>query len=583
MGNYIKPLSAGVALIASDSTWIEGKAIQQLQTTAELDGMRRVVGLPDLHPGRGYPVGAAFFSVGRFYPALVGNDIGCGMALWETGLAPGKLSADKLEKRLGNLDLPLDETWNDCIEALELPAREHWRALGTIGGGNHFAELQQVETVFDQAALHALGLDADRLQLLVHSGSRGLGQAILQEHVSLHGHAGLLDGSLEASAYLARHADALRFAEGNRQLIARRILERLRCDGLELLDVNHNLVAPAQVDGVDGWLHRKGATPADQGVLVIPGSRGDYSYLVEPVPSAQSLFSLAHGAGRKWQRGECRERLAARFSVDQLGRTRLGSRVICGDRQLIYEEAPEAYKGIDSVVGALLEAGLLRLVARLKPVLTYKTRGGVLPMILLQLSAAQGPAECCLAVAKAFERLCLEAAQAGVEVEVLEEVAGERPRTWRSLLLGLRGIAAEALAEHWCGGIQWICTSPYRARHARKNWFIGAERFAAPPASLEGEIRFETLRSSGPGGQHVNTTDSAVRATHLASGISVRVQSQRSQHANKRLAILLIARRLADQASSAADALRAERRQAHGRISRGAARRVFRGERFEPA
>uniref|UniRef100_UPI00106D10E9 RNA ligase RtcB family protein n=1 Tax=Pseudomonas aeruginosa TaxID=287 RepID=UPI00106D10E9 len=164
-------------------------------------------------------------------------------------------------------------------------------------------------------------------------------------------------------------------AAGNRQLIARRILERLRCDGLELLDINHNLVAPAQVDGVDGWLHRKGATPADQGVLVIPGSRGDYSYLVEPVPSAQSLFSLAHGAGRKWQRGECRERLAARFSVDQLGRTRLGSRVICGDRQLIYEEAPEAYKGIDSVVGALLEAGLLRLVARLKPVLTYKTRG----------------------------------------------------------------------------------------------------------------------------------------------------------------------------------------------------------------
>ncbi len=133
-------------------------------------------------------------------------------------------------------------------------------------------------------------------------------------------------------------------------------------------------------------------------------------------------------------------------------------------------------------------------------------------MILLQLSAAQGPAECCLAVAKAFERLCLEAAQAGVEVEVIEEVAGERPRTWRSLLLGRRGTAAEALAERWCGGIQWICPSPYRARHARKNWFIGAERFAAPPASLEGEIRFETLRSSGPGGQHVNTTDSAVRA-----------------------------------------------------------------------
>ncbi len=237
---------------------------------------------------------------------------------------PGKLSADKLEKRLGNLDLPLDETWSDCIEALDLPAREHWRALGTIGGGNHFAELQQVETVFDQAALHALGLDAGRLQLLVHSGSRGLGQAILQEQVSLHGHAGLLDGSLEASAYLARHADALRFAEGNRQLIARRILERLRCDGLELLDINHNLVAPAQVDGVDGWLHRKGATPADQGVLVIPGSRGDYSYLVEPVPSAQSLFSwptapVANGSAASvrsvWRRASASTSWAARALV----------------------------------------------------------------------------------------------------------------------------------------------------------------------------------------------------------------------------------------------------------------------------
>ncbi|MGA4816755.1 RNA ligase RtcB family protein [Pseudomonas aeruginosa] len=355
MGNYIKPLSAGVALIASDSTWIEGKAIQQLQTTAELDGMCRVVGLPDLHPGRGYPVGAAFFSVGRFYPALVSNDIGCGMALWETGLAPGKLSADKLEKRLGNLDLPLDETWSDCIEALDLPAREHWRALGTIGGGNHFAELQQVETVFDQAALHALGLDAGRLQLLVHSGSARsrpgdparTGQPAWPRRPCS-------TAAWKLPPTLARHADALRFAERNRQLIARRILERLRCDGLELLDINHNLVAPAQVDGVDGWLHRRAPPRPTQGVLVIPRLARRVQLPGGACADARrALFSLAHGAGRKWQRGECRERLAARFSVDQLGRTRLGSRVICGDRQLIYEEAPEACKGIDSVVGAV--------------------------------------------------------------------------------------------------------------------------------------------------------------------------------------------------------------------------------------
>ncbi|WP_437228566.1 RtcB family protein, partial [Salmonella sp. LSP 272/98] len=80
MGNYIRPLSDVVFSIASDNLWIEDSAIQQLYTTAKLTGMKRVIGMPDLHPGRGYPIGAAFFSRGRFYPALVGNDIGCGMA-----------------------------------------------------------------------------------------------------------------------------------------------------------------------------------------------------------------------------------------------------------------------------------------------------------------------------------------------------------------------------------------------------------------------------------------------------------------------------------------------------------------------
>ena len=115
---------------------------------------------------------------------------------------------------------------------------------------------------------------------------------------------------------------------------------------------------------------------------------------------------------------------------------------------------------------------------------------------------------------------------------------------------------------------------------ARKNWFFGGARFAAPPAHLESQIRFETLRSSGPGGQHVNTTDSAVRATHVASGISVKVQSERSQHANKRLALLLIARRLVEQAEQAKEGLRAERRLFHHQVQRGNPRRTFRGVGF---
>ncbi len=104
MGNYMHFVAPGVSYIASDATWIESNAIQQLITTAQLPGMTAVAGMPDLHPGRGYPVGAAFFSEGRFYPALVGNDIGCGMALYQTELKISKLNADKAEKQLRSTD-----------------------------------------------------------------------------------------------------------------------------------------------------------------------------------------------------------------------------------------------------------------------------------------------------------------------------------------------------------------------------------------------------------------------------------------------------------------------------------------------
>ncbi|MCP1624892.1 peptide chain release factor H [Pseudomonas nitroreducens] len=202
-------------------------------------------------------------------------------------------------------------------------------------------------------------------------------------------------------------------------------------------------------------------------------------------------------------------------------------------------------------------------------------------MILLQLSAAQGPDECALAVAKALQRLLREAEAHGTEVRVIEEEAGPRRGTLLSVLLALDGGSATTLAEDWSGTLQWVCASPYRPNHRRKNWYFGGARFSAPPASLEGEVHFETLRSSGPGGQHVNTTDSAVRATHVASGLSVKVQSERSQHANKRLALLLIARKLEERAEQASSELRAERRLVHHHLERGNPHRVFRGEGFE--
>jgi release factor H-coupled RctB family protein len=378
MGNFVQTLSERACVVASDSTWMEDAATAQLITTSQLEGMQRVAGMPDLHPGRGYPVGAAFFSVKRFYPALVGNDIGCGMALWQTDLKARSIKLDKLEKRVGNIDGPMDDdvARAEAMATWGVLPGDHDASLGTIGGGNHFAEFQQVDTVFDAAALQALGINVRCLQLLVHTGSRGLGERVLRAHVDAFGHHGLEAGTAAASDYLAQHDAALRYAQCNRALVAQRLLGHVRAQGQQVLDVNHNFVARADIHGQSGWLHRKGATPSDAGPVLIPGSRGDFSYLVRPTRLCHdTLLSLAHGAGRKWIRSACKDRLFKLMTPTQMGRTALGSRVICNDRQLIYEEAPQAYKSIASVVQALEGAGLIEVLARTRPVLTYKTRG----------------------------------------------------------------------------------------------------------------------------------------------------------------------------------------------------------------
>lgn len=368
-------ISENIILIADSDTWIEGNAIQQLETTARLPHMNRVAGMPDLHAGRGYPVGAAFFSSGHFYPALIGNDIGCGMTLWQTDLPAHKAKPAKLAKQLGSIDSPLGENWQERINEI-LPQHPFQVALGTIGGGNHFAELQTVDTVYHPERLPE-NFQPSCLQLLFHSGSRGLGQQILRRHIDEHGHQGLPENSHEAAAYLAEHNGALAFARANRRLIAERMLSRWNTAGQPLLDVHHNFLQHTAINGETGWLHRKGATPSDCGLVLIPGSRGDYSYLVEPAADcAIALNSLAHGAGRKWQRSECKGRLSHKYRAESLRRTGFGSIVVCADKALIYEEAPQAYKNIDSIIAAMQHAGLIEPIARLKPVLTYKTSGG---------------------------------------------------------------------------------------------------------------------------------------------------------------------------------------------------------------
>ncbi len=129
--------------------------------------------------------------------------------------------------------------------------------------------------------------------------------------------------------------------------------------------------------------------------------------------------------------------------------------------------------------------------------------------------------------------------------------------------------------------ILWVCESPYRKQHKRKNWFLSGAELVPPDATTGiGEIRYEATRASGPGGQHVNKTDSAIRATHVATGLSVKVQSQRSQHANKKLAAQLLAVKLAGLAQAAEDNVRAERHMQHREAERGNAQRVFVGLAF---
>ena len=379
MDNCVQTITKSVCLIASKNTWIEDLAIQQLTKTSQLNGMLRVAGMPDLHPGRGYPIGASFFSKDKIYPALVGNDIGCGMSFWQTSLAASKVNLDKMVKKLADIETALDKSWLDEIaigkanKSITNHPFDH--SLGTIGGGNHFAEFQAIDEVYQQDSFNELGLDKKHLMLLVHSGSRGLGQSILLDHVAIHNHDGLETIDNGFSDYIAKHDEAVRWAELNRSLIAKRFIKAVKASGECILDVNHNLVSAKKIDGIEGWLHRKGATPSDNGYVVIPGSRGDYSYLVKPIASSKSLFSLAHGAGRKWKRGECKGRLDKKFKREDLYRTSFGSRVICGNKELLYDEAPQAYKKCETVIADMQEAGLIELVARLRPVLTFKTHG----------------------------------------------------------------------------------------------------------------------------------------------------------------------------------------------------------------
>ncbi len=364
-----------VRLFASPRAWIEGEAMRQFYATAKLEGMRLAVGFPDLHPGRGTPVGATFVTDDVIYPHIIGGDIGCGMALFKTNLLRREAKLDRWAALRFNLEHPWDEFVSDFLAEHDLESTEFDAALGTIGGGNHFAELQAVEQIFDAAEFRRLGIGKEQLVVLVHSGSRGLGEAVLRDYVDEH-HGNVVSAdSCTAEEYFRGHNLAVRWACANRELIARRFVTVLGAEAECVWDGCHNSITRQETDGEAVWIHRKGAVVADGNSVVIPGSRGSFSYLVKPIGDGEShAWSLAHGAGRKWARSETRLRMRERFDPHQLVQTPLGGRVICEQRDLLYEEAPAAYKNIEAVIQDLVDAGLVSVIATLRPLLNYKTR-----------------------------------------------------------------------------------------------------------------------------------------------------------------------------------------------------------------
>lgn len=202
----------------------------------------------------------------------------------------------------------------------------------------------------------------------------------------------------------------------------------------------------------------------------------------------------------------------------------------------------------------------------------------------IQISAGRGPAECALGVKLFYDYLQKLFSQKGITFDLLDSREGDQKGTFRSLLISVKTVPSE-LEKIKEGSLLWVCKSPYRWEHKRKNWFFDLYIYEEPADEFIDlkDVVIETMRAAGPGGQHVNKTDSAVRITHKGSGIAVTAREERSQYMNKKLAFARLTQKLDALKSGKLNDVKQELHDRHNSLERGNPVMTFKGPAFRLA
>ena len=373
--------------LVSWASILDEKTREQAITTARLPFIYPHVALmPDAHLGKGATVGSVIPSLGAVIPAAVGVDIGCGMIAVRTQFTLADLPDDRatvreaIERAIplspGRYNKKVVATAEPRIAELTALAERadfdpaqyagNWKLqLGTLGGGNHFAELS---------------IDADqRVWAFLHSGSRGVGNKIAQHHIAVATRlctqwwielpdpdlAYLVEGTPEFRRYIAELTWAQHFALLNREEMMDRVIRQLGewvgapVVEAERINCHHNFTKREKHFGKEVWVSRKGAIEATEGKLgLIPGSMGTASYIVEGKGYAPSLNSSPHGAGREYSRSAARKA----FTHEQLREAMVG--IEFRDSADFIDEIPQAYKPIDRVMADATDLVTVRAVLR---------------------------------------------------------------------------------------------------------------------------------------------------------------------------------------------------------------------------